>query len=84
MALYKAAKNLVFQSLGKAVIVDEVIDLEPDYAGKVNKDLKLAFPDVEAVLVAIDTNESVEAVQPKKTTRKKKAEDTETVEDATE
>lgn len=75
MALYKAAKNLVFQSLGKAVIVDEVIDLEPDYAGKVNKDLKLAFPDVETVLVPVDTNESVEDVQPKKTTRKKKAED---------
>lgn len=75
MALYKATKNLVFQSLGKAVIVDEVIVLEPDYAEKVNKDLKLAFPDVEAVLVPVDATESVEAEQPKKTTRKKKAED---------
>lgn len=84
MALYKATKNLVFQSLGKAVIVDEVIDLEPDYAEKVNKDLKLTFPDVEAVLVPVDTAESVEAVQPKKTTRKKKADDTETVGDAAE
>lgn len=86
MALYKATKNLVFQSLGKGVIVDEVIDLEPDYAAKVNKNLKLTFPDVEAVLVSVDATGSVgvEAEQPKKTPRKKKADDTtETVEDAT-
>ncbi|WP_438467948.1 hypothetical protein [Streptococcus pluranimalium] len=83
MALYKATKNLVFQSLGKGVIVDEVIDLEPDYAEKVNKDLKLTFPDVEVVLVPVDTSETVEE-KPKKTTRKKKVDDTETVEDAAE
>ncbi|HFZ6679545.1 TPA: hypothetical protein ACGPSD_001245 [Streptococcus agalactiae] len=81
MALYKATKNLVFKSLGKGVIVDEVIDLEPDYAEKVNKDLKLIFPDVAAVLVSVD--EAVEE-KPKKTTRKKKADDTETVEEAVE
>ncbi|MGT2969115.1 hypothetical protein [Streptococcus azizii] len=79
MALYKATKNLVFQSLGKAVIVDEVIDLEPDYAEKVNKDLKLTFPDVEAVLVPVD--ETVEE-KPKKP-KGKKADD-ETKSDATE
>ncbi|HEM3542696.1 hypothetical protein [Streptococcus suis] len=101
MALYKATKNLVFQSLGKGVIVDEIIDLEPAYAEKVNKDLKLTFPDVDAVLVAVDetvedadgttddtpsetVDETVEVEQPKKTTRKKKADDTETVEDAAE
>lgn len=84
MALYKATKNLVFQSLGKGVIVDEIIDLEPAYAEKVNKDLKLTFPDVDAVLVPVDTTEIVEVEQPKKTTRKKKADDTETVEDAAE
>ncbi|HES3276614.1 hypothetical protein ACQ0P2_05135 [Streptococcus canis] len=85
MALYKATKNLVFQSLGKAVIVDEVIDLEPEYAEKVNEDLKLTFPDVDAVLVAVDAAETVEDDKPKKTTRKKKADaDTETVEDAAE
>ncbi|WP_017767669.1 hypothetical protein [Streptococcus agalactiae] len=83
MALYKATKNLVFQSLGKGVIVDEVIDLEPDYAEKVNKDLKLTFPDVEVVLVPVDTSVTVEE-KPKKTTRKKKVDDTETVEDAAE
>ncbi|WP_317334164.1 hypothetical protein [Streptococcus orisratti] len=87
MALYKATKNLVFQSLGKGVIVDEIIDLEPDYAEKVNKDLKLTFPDVKAVLVPeVETETTDETVEekPKKTTRKKKAEDTETVEDAAE
>ncbi|AER21678.1 TPA: hypothetical protein U1405_000016 [Streptococcus suis] len=84
MALYKATKNLVFQSLGKGVIVDEVIDLDPDYAEKVNNDLKLTFPDVDAVLVPVATTESVEVEQPKKTTRKKKVEDTETAEDAAE
>lgn len=81
MALYKATKNLVFQNLDKAVIVDEVIELETDYAEKVNKDLKLTFPDVAAVLVLVD--ETVEE-KPKKTTRKKKADDAETVEDAAE
>lgn len=84
MALYKATKNLVFQSLDKGVIVDEIIDLDPTYAEKVNKDLKLTFPDVDAVLVPVDTTESVEVEQPKKTTRKKKTDDTETVEDAAE
>ncbi|WP_070021798.1 hypothetical protein [Streptococcus agalactiae] len=81
MALYKATKNLVFQNLDKAVIVDEVIELETDYAEKVNKELKLTFPDVAAVLVLVD--ETVEE-KPKKTTRKKKADDTETVEEAVE
>lgn len=73
MALYKATKNLVFQSLGKGVIVDEIIDLDPAYAEKVNKDLKMTFSDVEAVLVSVDTMEGVEGEKPKKTTRKKKA-----------
>ena len=84
MVLYKATKNLVFQSLDKGVIVDEIIDLDPTYAEKVNKDLKLTFPDVDAVLVPVDTTESVEIEQPKQTTRKKKTDDTETVEDAAE
>lgn len=84
MALYKATKNLVFTSLDKSVIVDEVVDLDPEYAQQVNKDLKLTFPDVDAVLVPVDTTESVEVEQSKKTTRKKKADDTETVEDAAE
>ncbi|MFP7775693.1 hypothetical protein [Streptococcus dysgalactiae] len=93
MALYKATKNLTFASLKKGVIVDEIIDLEPDYAEKVNKDLKLTFPDVAAVLVLLDENVEVETETPdenieekpkKPKGRWKKAEATETVEDATE
>lgn len=95
MALYKATKNLVFQSLEKAVIVDEVIDLEADYADKVNKDLKLTFPDVAAVLVSLDetvevetetTDETVEVKKPKKPKGKgkDKADTTETSEEAAE
>lgn len=81
MALYKATKNLVFTSLEKSVIVDEVVDLAPEYAEKVNKDLKLTFPDVDAVLVAVD-GEVIEDETPKKTTRKKKSDaETETVAD---
>lgn len=92
MALYKATKNLVFQSLGKGVIVDEIIDLEPAYAEKVNKDLKLTFPDVAAVLVSVDetvdvetetTDETVED-KPKKPKGKGKKADDETPSDATE
>ncbi|WP_069996962.1 hypothetical protein [Streptococcus agalactiae] len=81
MALYRAVKNLVFSKLDKSVIVDETIELEKDYADEVNNSLKLTFPDVEAVLVAVD--ETIEE-KPKKTTRKKKADDAETVEDAAE
>lgn len=54
MTLYKAVKNLVFTSLGKSVIVDETIELEEEYAEKVNEDLKLTFPDVDAVLELVE------------------------------
>lgn len=93
MALYKATKNLVFQSLGKAVIVGEIIELEPDYAEKVNKDLKLTFPDVEAVLVSFDETVEVETETQAETVEEKpknskgkgnKAAETKTPEDAAE
>lgn len=77
MTLYKAVKNLVFTSLDKAVIVDETIELEDEYAEKVNEDLKLTFPDVKSVLVPVENTETTEDDKPKKTTRKKKS-DTET------
>lgn len=88
MALYKATKNLVFKSLGKGVIVDEVIDLEPAYAEKVNKDLKLTFPDVDAVLVpvgdAVEADEPAKDEKPKRTRKAKTDNETEPVEDAAE
>lgn len=71
MALFRATKNLVFQSLDKAVIVDEVVELDPEYAKEVNNNLKLTFPDVPAVLVLVEDENQVE--EPKKATRKKKA-----------
>lgn len=82
MALYKATKNLIFASLDQSVIVDETIELEDEYAEQVNKDLKLTFPDVDAVLVPVSTDETIELEdeKPKKATRKKKS-DAETVED---
>ena len=88
MALYKATKNLVFKSLGKGVIVDEVIDLEPAYAEKVNKDLKLTFPDVDAVLVpvgdAVEADEPAKDEEPKRTRKAEADNETEPVEDAAE
>lgn len=85
MALYKATKNLTFASLDKSVIVDETIELEDEYAEQVNKDLKLTFPDVDAVLVPVSTDETIELEDenPKKATRKKKS-DTKASEDAAE
>lgn len=74
MPQYKATKNLFFKSLNKDVIVGEVIELEKEYADKVNADLASAFPDVQAVLVPL--NEEVEE-KPKRT-RKKATEDAET------
>lgn len=72
MALFRATKNLVFKSLGKAVIVDETIDLEPAYAKEINENLKLTFPDVPAVLVLVEDENQEE--KPPKAPRKKKAE----------
>lgn len=82
MTLYKAVKNLVFTSLDKAVIIDETIELEDEYAKKVNEDLKLTFPDVKAVLVPVENTETTEDDKPKETPREKKSDtETETVEE---
>lgn len=75
MPQYKAAKNLFFKSLNKDVIVGEVIELEKEYADKVNADLVGVFPDTKAVLVPLEP-EKVEE-KPKRT-RKKATEDAET------
>ncbi|SFC83066.1 hypothetical protein SAMN05660328_11319 [Streptococcus gallolyticus] len=75
MAKYKATKNLFFKSLDKDVIVGEVIELEKEYADKVNADLASAFPNTKAVLVLLEPEEVEE--KPKRT-RKKATEDAET------
>lgn len=78
MALYRATKNLIFRQLGQSVIVGETIELDKDYAEAVNDELRLTFPDVSAVLVAMDeaVGASPEQVEkPKKSsTRKPKIE----------
>nr|DAY05771.1 MAG TPA: Large polyvalent protein associated domain 29 [Caudoviricetes sp.] len=60
MALYKATKNLFFGKLNKDVIVDDIIELDEDYAKEVNKKLKNAFPDVKNVLELVDKNGTLE------------------------
>ena len=54
MALYRATKNLFFEQLKKDVIVDDIIELDEDYAKEINKKLKNAFPDVKNVLELVD------------------------------
>ncbi|MDG9342092.1 hypothetical protein OLF97_01770 [Streptococcus pneumoniae] len=61
MAIYKATKNLFFEQLNMDVIVDDIIELDEDYAKEVNKKLKNAFPDVKNVLELVDKNGTLEA-----------------------
>ncbi|MTV91512.1 hypothetical protein [Streptococcus pneumoniae] len=60
MALYKATKNLFFEQLNMDVIVNDIIELDEDYAKEVNKKLKNAFPDVKNVLELVDQNGTLE------------------------
>ena len=60
MAIYKATKNLFFEQLNMDVIVDDIIELDEDYAKEVNKKLKNAFPDVKNVLELVDKNGKLE------------------------
>lgn len=60
MAFYRATKNLFFEQLKKDVIVDDIIELDEDYAKEINKKLKNAFPDVKNVLELVDKNGTLE------------------------
>ena len=60
MALYRATKNIFFKQLNKDVIVNDIIELDEDYAKEVNKKLKNAFPDVKNVLELVDKNGTLE------------------------
>lgn len=75
MAKYKAIKNLTLPTPGIYVQEGNIVELEPDYAEQVNKDLKLTFPDVDAVLEFVEETKSAQ--------RSKKA-DTKASEDAAE
>ena len=63
MAIYQATKNIYFSQLDKAVIVDDLIDLDEAYAKEVNKKLKDTFPDVKEVLVLVDKNGTLEPTE---------------------
>lgn len=54
MAKYKAIKNLILKTPGIYVTEGEFVELEPNYADQVNKDLKQTFPDVDAVLELVE------------------------------
>ncbi|MDS9362421.1 Uncharacterised protein [Streptococcus pneumoniae] len=60
MALYKATKNLFFEQLNMDVIVNDIIELDENYAKEVNKKLNNAFPDVKNVLELVDKNGTLE------------------------
>lgn len=74
MSKFKAIKKLTLVSLDLEIDIGEIIELDDKYAEKVNKDLKLTFPDVDAVLVPLDVAENVEVEKTKKTRRKKAVE----------
>ena len=90
MPQYKATKNLFFKSLNKDVIVGEVIELEKEYADKVNADLANVFPETPKVLEPLEKEvveepkqekevvESEEQEEKPKRTRKKAKTDTKT------
>nr|DAU54932.1 MAG TPA: Large polyvalent protein associated domain 29 [Caudoviricetes sp.] len=63
MAIYQATKNIYFSELDKAVIVDDLIDLDEAYAKEVNKKLKDTFPGVKEVLVLVDKNDTLEPTE---------------------
>lgn len=54
MAKYKAIKNLILKTPGIYVTEGEFVELEPNYADQVNKDLKQTFSDVDAVLELVE------------------------------
>lgn len=73
MPQYKATKNLFFKSLNKDVIVGEVIELEKEYADKVNADLANVFPDTDLVLKPLEKVVEEQEEKPKRTRKKAKA-----------
>ena len=54
MAKYKAIKNLILKTPGIYAKEGEFVELEPNYADQVNKDLKQTFPDVATVLELVE------------------------------
>ena len=74
MPQYKATKNLFFKSLNKDVIVGEVIELEKEYADKVNADLANVFPETPKVLEPLEKEVVEEPKQEKEVVEEPKQE----------
>lgn len=81
MKKYKSLKNIHFKSIDKDVLENGIIELDEEFAKRVNEDLKLTFPDVQNVLISLDgddeitdgkTDEVVEEVAEKQTRKPRK------------
>ncbi|WP_249630103.1 hypothetical protein [Streptococcus uberis] len=53
MKKYKSLKNIHFKSIDKDVLENGIIELDEEFANRVNEDLKLTFPDVPNVLISL-------------------------------
>ncbi|MCK1239853.1 hypothetical protein MX111_10890 [Streptococcus uberis] len=59
MKKYKSLKNIHFKSIDKDVLENGIIELDEEFANRVNEDLKLTFPDVQNVLISLDGDDEV-------------------------
>lgn len=59
MKKYKSLKNIHFKSIDKDVLENGIIELDEEFANRVNDDLKLTFPDVPNVLISLDGDDEV-------------------------
>lgn len=59
MKKYKSLKNIHFKSIDKDVLENGIIELDEEFANRVNEDLKLTFPDVPNVLISLDGDDEV-------------------------
>ncbi|MCK1239879.1 hypothetical protein MX111_11025 [Streptococcus uberis] len=59
MKKYKSLKNIHFKSIDKDVLENGIIELDEEFANRVNEDLKLTFPDVPNVLISLDGADEV-------------------------
>lgn len=59
MKKYKSLKNIHFKSIDKDVLENGIIELNEEFANRVNEDLKLTFPDVQKVLISLDGDDEV-------------------------
>lgn len=59
MKKYKSLKNIHFKSIDKDVLENGIIELDEEFANRVNEDLKLTFPGVPNVLISLDGDDEI-------------------------